>query len=145
MGKRKKKLSNFFQFFLWSKWPYYEDFMVKISIDIKMCNLWPYKNYYYKSKYPIVLLQESCEILQFKSGHLVWSGTGISQIYSPNTNWESAVEGRPAKNWGNYMWNASSLYRELAFHRKFPQLSTERQLLFWNPWGNFPVKCQFPI
>ena len=36
-----------------------------------MCNLWPYKNYYDKSKYPIVLLQGSCEILQFKSGHPV--------------------------------------------------------------------------
>ena len=71
--EKRKKISNFFfQFFLWSKWPYYEDFMVKISIDIKMCNLWPYKNYYYKSKYPIVLLQESCEILQFKSGHPVF-------------------------------------------------------------------------
>ena len=38
-----------------------------------MCNLFPYKNHHYRSKYPIVLLQERCEILQFKSGHPVCS------------------------------------------------------------------------
>ena len=37
-----------------------------------MCNLFPYKNHHYRSKYPIVLLQERCEILQFKSGHPVY-------------------------------------------------------------------------
>ena len=36
-----------------------------------MCNLCPYKNHCCRSKYPKVLLQESCEILQFKSGHPV--------------------------------------------------------------------------
>ena len=39
-----------------------------------MCNLFPYKNHHYRSKYPIVLLQERCEILQFKSGHPVSFG-----------------------------------------------------------------------
>ena len=38
------------------------------TVDIKMANLWPYKN---QSKYPIVLLHEHCEIAQFKFGHPV--------------------------------------------------------------------------
>ena len=38
---------------------------------MKMCNFWPYKNHHYRSKYPIVLFQERCEKVQFKSGHLV--------------------------------------------------------------------------
>ena len=36
-----------------------------------MGNLWPYKNHHFRSKYHLVLLQESCEIIQFKSGHPV--------------------------------------------------------------------------
>ena len=36
-----------------------------------MGNLWPYKNHQYRSKYPIVLLQEHCEKIQFKYGHPV--------------------------------------------------------------------------
>ena len=36
-----------------------------------MGNLWPYKNHHYRSKYLIVLLQEHCEKIQFKSGHPV--------------------------------------------------------------------------
>ena len=40
-------------------------------MDIKMGDLWAYKNHHYRSNYHIVLLQESCEIIQFKSGHPV--------------------------------------------------------------------------
>ena len=36
-----------------------------------MGNLWSYKNYHFKQKFPIVLLQERCEIVQFKFGHPV--------------------------------------------------------------------------
>ena len=36
-----------------------------------MGNLWPYKNHHYRPKYLIVLLQEHCEKIQFKSGHPV--------------------------------------------------------------------------
>ena len=36
-----------------------------------MGNLWPYKNHHYRSKCLIVLLQEHCEKIQFKSGHPV--------------------------------------------------------------------------
>ena len=36
-----------------------------------MCNLWPYKNHHYRPNYPIVLLQEHCEKVQFKSRHPV--------------------------------------------------------------------------
>ena len=38
-----------------------------------MGNLWPYKNHHYRSKYLIVLLQEHCEKIQFKSGHPVYT------------------------------------------------------------------------
>ena len=44
---------------------------LKVSIDIKIGNLWSYKNHHYMSKYLIVLLQERCEKIQFKSGHPV--------------------------------------------------------------------------
>ena len=43
----------------------------KLSLDIKMGNLWQYKNHHFKWKYYLVLLQERSEIIQFKSGHPV--------------------------------------------------------------------------
>ena len=36
-----------------------------------MANIWHYKNHHYRSKYPIVSLQERFEIAQFMSGHPV--------------------------------------------------------------------------
>ena len=50
--------------------PYFFD--SKLSLDIKMGNLWQYKNHHFKWKYYLVLLQERSEIIQFKSGHPVW-------------------------------------------------------------------------
>ena len=45
-----------------------------------MGNLWPYKNHHYRSKYLIVLLQEHCEKIQFKSGHPVAKLYAISKL-----------------------------------------------------------------
>ena len=36
-----------------------------------MANLWLYKNHHFRSKYPIVLLQQHYEMAQFKFGHPV--------------------------------------------------------------------------
>ena len=55
-------------------------FKLKVSLDIKNCNLCSYKNHYYRSKYPIVLLQEHCEIVQFKTGHPVHHQYSIGLI-----------------------------------------------------------------
>ena len=42
-----------------------------------MCNLFPYKNHHYRSKYPIVLLQERCEIA-FKFYWLICVKVGVT-------------------------------------------------------------------
>ena len=46
-----------------------------------MGNLWPYKNHHYRSKYPIVSLQECFRILQFKSGHPVYTAVAVRKTW----------------------------------------------------------------
>ena len=53
-------------------------------MDIKMGDLWPYKNHHFKPKFPIVLLQERCEIVQFKFGHPVVINSYFIKILYPS-------------------------------------------------------------
>ena len=71
MEKIEKKYQFIFPFFPQAKWTQYENFKVKITIDIKMAILWQCKNHHNRTKYSIVSLQECFRILQFKSGHPV--------------------------------------------------------------------------
>ena len=62
-----------------------------------MAILWQCKNHHYRSKYPIVSLQECFRILQFKSGHPV----SIAVTYF-HRNWslkmtQSAMQSRVGK------------------------------------------------
>ena len=72
MEKIEKKYQFIFPFFPQAKWTQYENFKVKITIDIKMAILWQCKNHHNRTKYSIVSLQECFRILQFKSGHPVY-------------------------------------------------------------------------
>ena len=71
MEKIEKKYQFIFPFFPQAKWTQYENFKVKITIDIKMAILWQCKNHHNRTKYSIVSLQECFRILQFKSGQPV--------------------------------------------------------------------------
>ena len=71
-GENEKNYSIFSPLFSLIQMTSIWKFLIKIRIDIKIGNLWPYKNHHSRSKYPIVLLQECCEKIQFKSGHPVY-------------------------------------------------------------------------
>ena len=72
LGRKMKKIIQFFfPLFSLIQMTSIWKFLIKIRIDIKIGNLWPYKNPHSRSKYPIVLLQECCEKIQFKSGYPV--------------------------------------------------------------------------
>ena len=49
----------------------FKTFLIKSKHRYQNGQLVPYKNHHYRSKYPLVLLQERCEIVQFKFEHPV--------------------------------------------------------------------------
>ena len=61
---------NWFQVFLLHKELNWIELELRI-LDIKMANLWPYKNHHFKTKYTTVLLQKHFEMALFKSDHPV--------------------------------------------------------------------------
>ena len=89
MEKIEKKYQFIFPFFPQAKWTQYENFKVKITIDIKMAILWQCKNHHNRTKYSIVSLQECFRILQFKSGHPVSSDSIIYLIRNVMTYLDS--------------------------------------------------------
>ena len=69
MRKNEKTRSIFFSIHSFDPLNDLENF--KISIDIKVADLLPYKNHHNKSKYPTVMSHEHFQKVQFKSGHHV--------------------------------------------------------------------------
>ena len=112
-------------------------------------------------EFPIVRIYVKWKVTKFQKCHLFGSeqifqiGSGILHKFSPphdfspsNQSWDAGREiGR-----GNFLWNASYLYRQLAIHTKFPpnkkSTNLQEDILWEMPdiyIGNWHFTWNFPL